>query len=477
MIKKFTILGFFIVCSLLYAQPQPPFTAKIPKTFTEHGSSRTDDYFWLNNPRDTAVLSHLRAENAYVESMMKHTEALQKTIYDELVARIEQKYESLPVKKNGYWYYERYEEGKQYPLYCRKKEMLSALEEIFLDVNALAKGHQIFMVRGYSVSRDNLRLVYGVDTAGDRRCVAYVKNLVDGAVAKEVLANTSGAYEWANDNATIVYVVNDPTVRPYQARRHRLGTDPKDDAVVYTEKDSTFGVGLSSTRHNERLIITSGSTLSTECRFLDADHPDQSPILIQPRKPDILYSVAGCEGKDLFLLTNRSAKNFKLVKAPLSNPVASNWTDIIPHNTKALLENAVVFKNYIVAQQKMNALSHILIMDRSTRSSYPVDFREQAFVAAMSAATDADDLDSIRYTYTSLTQPETEYWYNLRTKERKVLKKAAVGGGYDESLYETKRIWAPARDGAKVPVTIVYKKKTMPMDRTVIVLILRSTAR
>ena len=229
--KNLTILTAFFVSLSLFgcAQPEPPKPKKVPFEFAEYGQKRTDDYYWLNNPADSAVIQHLRAENAYTETMLKHTEDLQKTIYDELVARIEQKYESLPARENGYWYYVRFEEGKQYPLYCRKNGDLTAGEEVFLNVPQMATGHQIYMVRGYSVSPSNSLLAYGIDTTGNRQCALYTKNIATSKFSPEVISNTSGNYEWANDNTTLFYVVNDHTIRAYRVMKHTLGADPASD--------------------------------------------------------------------------------------------------------------------------------------------------------------------------------------------------------------------------------------------------------
>lgn len=244
--RRQTLLSALFVSLLLTgcAQPDPPKTRKVPKEFVEFGNKRTDDYYWLNNRADSTVIQHLREENAYTESMLRHTESLQKTIYDELVARIEQKYQSLPTRENGYWYYIRYEEGKQYPFYCRKKGDLSAGEEVFLNVPQMAAGHQIFMVRGFSVSPSNSLVAYGIDTTGDRKCTLFLKNTTTSAISPEVISNTSGSYQWANDNVTLFYVVNDQTIRAYRVMRHALGTNPALDREVFSEPDSTFSVSL-----------------------------------------------------------------------------------------------------------------------------------------------------------------------------------------------------------------------------------------
>jgi oligopeptidase B len=442
-------------------QPEPVRTKKVPKNFVEFDRTRVDDYFWLNNPRDSTVIEHLREENAYTEAMLKHTEGLQKKIYDELVGRIEQKYVTVPVRENGYWYYVRYEEGKQYPLHCRRNDSLAAAEEVFLDVPRMAEGHHIFMVRGTAVSPDNHWLAYGIDTSGDRRCILRMRNLTTGLESPETIMNTSGDYQWAHNNQTLFYVLNDHTVRAYKVMKHTRGTDPSADSEVYRESDSTFGVSLSSTRDHAYIFLSSRSTLR---RYIPAGTPEAPPVLIQPRRKDLLYSVLDHEGDALFVQTNKDAKNFKLVKTSLASPGLKNWRDVIPHRPDALLQDAAVFTHFLVAQQKINGLTQILVIDRRTQQSKFVDFGEQAYVADFYAATDSYDLDSIRYSYSSLTTPRSIFRYNLVSGERSLLKRDSIGGGYDASLYETQRIWAVSVDSVRVPVSVVFRKSLFKHD-------------
>lgn len=443
---------------------QPPLARKEAKVFTEQGKQRIDNYDWLRNPQDTAVIAHLKAENAYVEAMMKHTEETQKKLYDEMVERIEQRYESLPTKQNGYWYYVRYDEKSQYPLYCRKKGVTSAPEEIMMDINKLAEGHQIYLVRGRSVSRDNNWVAFAEDTTGNRRSTTYFKNLNTGTVSKEIIPNTSGSYAWSNDNKTFYYIVNDQTVRPYKLMKHTLGNDPASDQEIYTEKDSTFTLNLSASKDNRYIFIYSSSTTTTEARYLDANNPSASFVLIQPRQRDLLYYPNYVEGNNFVIYNNHQAKNFKLSQAPIANPGINSWTDIIPHRDSALLENVEILQQYIVAQHKVKGLNQITVVNRKDNSSYLVPFSEDAYVANMDLATDDFSSDSIRYSYTSLTTPTTDYGFNLSTKQKIELKQQKVGGGFKQSDYETRRIWAPALDGTLIPVSIVYKKGTFKKD-------------
>jgi oligopeptidase B len=401
---------------------QPPVTMKGTKVFTEHGNKRTDDYYWLNNPSDSNVINHLKLENLYVGNYMKHTEELQKKIYDEIVARIPGRDESLPVKRNGFWYYSRFEEGKQYPYYARKKETTTAGEEVILDVPALAKNHQIYIVRGSGISIDNQQLAYGIDTAGDRRSTLYFKNLSNRQIYPDVINNTSGNYVWANNNKTIYYVINDHTVRPYKVMRHTLGTDKNSDREVYTESDSTYRIGLSKSKNNKYIFIHSTSTNTSEDRYLNPDNINASPVIIQPRTNDIEYNTDYFEGNVFHIYTNKDAKNFRFVTAPVNKPAVENWKDVIPPNDKAYLQNAEVLKDYYVAQTKENGLTQIKIFDRKTGKWKKINFGEEDFVANLYMATDDYASDSIRYYFTSLRTPGSEFLYNLKTGKKKIIK-------------------------------------------------------
>ena len=445
---------------------KPPATKKVPRVFTEHGNTRTDDYFWLSDPKDSAVVDHLKEENAYTVAYMKHTEDLQKKIYDELVARIDQQASTLPYKRNGYWYYTRYEEGKQYPFYCRKKNDLNSAEEVFLDVPALSAGHQIFFVRGWSVARNNNLVATGVDTTGGRRSTLTIKDLATGKLLPERISNTSGDFAWSSDSKVLYYVVNDHTVRPYKLMKHVIGTDPSADKPIFMESDSTREVYMTSSNDNHYIFINANATNSSEVRYLDATRPDAPPVMIQPRTNNLEYSVDYFEGDVFHIRTNNKAENFKFVETPVSSPGVTSWKDIIPYSPTAYLQDVVVLKDYFVAQSKVNGLTEIKIINRKDKSSYNVDFGEEAFVANMYMATDDFDSDSIRYSYSSLTTPSSDFMYGLSSKQKRLLKQQKIGGGFDAVKYETKRIWAKATDGTMVPMSIVYKKDEFKKDGT-----------
>ncbi|MEO8765594.1 MAG: S9 family peptidase [Ginsengibacter sp.] len=455
----------FVVIPQIFAQDlRQPVTKKGPKVFSEHGHTRTDDFFWLGNSSDTNVINHLKEENLYVDNYMKHTEALQKKLYDEIVARIPGRDESLPVKRNGFWYYSRFEEGSQYPLYARKKETTNAPEEITLDVPVLAKNHQIYMVRGWRVSTDNQQLAYGIDTSGDRRSTLYIKNLSSGGLHPEIIPNTSGSYAWANDNKTIYYVANDHTVRGYKVMRHTLGAGINTDTEIYTESDSTYEIDLSKSKNNKYIFINTVSTNTTEDRYLDADNNSASPVIIQPRTNNLEYKTNYFEGNVFHIYTNRNAKNFKLVTAPINKPSVENWKDVIPVNEHALLQNVDILKDYYLAQTKENGLTQIKIFDRKTSKWKMINFGEEDYVADMYMASDDFASDSIRYHLTSLKTPESEYMYDLKTGIRKLLKQEKTGGNFNPELYTAKRVWSTSGDGTKVPVSIIYRNDKFKKD-------------
>ncbi|MER3472354.1 MAG: oligopeptidase B [Chitinophagaceae bacterium] len=341
---------------------------------------------------------------------------------------------------------------------------MTADEEVVLDVPTLAKNYKIYIVRGTAMATDNNHYAYGVDTAGDRRSMLYIKDLSNGTLAKEVISNTSGNYVWANDGKNIYYVLNDPTVRAYKVMRHKLGSDPSGDEEIYTERDSTYRVGLSKSRNNRYIFIHSESNNITEASYLDANNPEAKPIIIQARTPNLEYSVDYYEGSVFHIRTNKNAKNFKLVTAPIANPGMANWKDVIPGSDRSYLENFTILKDYYLMQAKENGLTQIKIFDRKNNKWKAVNFGEEDYVASMYLATDDYATDSIRYYFTSPATPGSEYKYNLKTGDKVLLKRQQVGGGFDPSLYQTKRIWSTSRDGVKVPVFIVYRKDKFKGD-------------
>jgi len=441
-----------------------PAAEKVIHTFTEHGNEREDPYHWLSDKTDPTVLAHLEKENEHTTDMLAHTKGLQDDLYNELVARIEQKYESLPSKRNGYWYYVRYEEGNEYPFYCRKKGNLAAPEEIILNVNEMSKGHEIYRLFQYFVSPDNEKIAFLVDTSGDRRNTLYFKNLKTGEILADQLSNCSYGGAWANDNQHFFYTLNDKTVRSYRVMRHALGQATTSDTQLYIEPDSTFSAGVNRSQDGRYIFMGSGSTTSAEFWFLPSDRPLSTPKVIQPRQKGLEYQVESYTGKELHIYNNHEAQNFKISTAPLSNPGIGNWKDVVPHKEGVLINSFMVKEKYLVVQERSNALDMLHVFDRTTGEESYVDFGEEVYTANMYNPTDEFKSDSIRYNYTSLTTPRSVIGYNLTTQAKKVLKQVVVGGNYDATQYETKRVWATAADGEKVPISLVYNKETFKKD-------------
>jgi len=463
MALKTTSLLLAVFCSIqLFAQVVPS-TKKQPKVFNEHGHERVDDYYWLSNPGDSNVIKHLTEENAYVDAYLKKTEGLQKTIFDELVGRIEQRFVSLPNQDNGYWYYIGYDKDAQYPKYFRKKGTLAAKEELMLDVPQMAKAYQIFLVRGWKVSDNNRYLAYAIDTNGSRRSQLKIRDLNTGKDLPDVMNNTSGQAVWSADGKQMLYVTNDHTVRSYKVMLHTIGSSTSADKEIYTEKDSTFSVYIQKSKTGRYVFIHRGHGNSSEVAYLDAANLSGSPVLIAARQPNILYFPEHYEGSVFHIRTNKDATNFRLVSAPVSNPGIDNWKDVIAHDPEAMLEGTEILKNYIVGQWKKKGLTQILYLDRKTNNWKAVPFDQDAYIADMSMATDRYDSDSIRFYYSSLVTPGTDYAYNLKTGSRKQLKQQQVAG-FNASLYQTKRIWIKATDGTQVPVVLAYKKSLFKQD-------------
>lgn len=460
-ISLFALLLF--ACRQDSTKETPDLTApeakKKAETFAEHDQSRIDPYHWLSEKNDPEVINYLERENAYTEQMLAHTEELQQELYEELISRIEQNYESLPVKRNGYWYYVRYEEGQEYPLYCRKKSSLDQPEEIMLNVNKMAEGYEIYRLFQYFVSPDNQTIAYLVDTAGDRRNTLYFKNLSTGALLPDVVANCSYGGAWSADNQYFFYTLNDKTVRSYRVMRHNLGIDPAKDMEMYIEPDSTYSVGLTRSWDDRFILVNSGSTSSTEYWFIRADQPLDEFQLVQPRQKDLEYYVNSYTGQVFHILNNRNARNFKLSTAPVDASGVRNWKDLVPHQDGVLLNDYTVREKYLVIQQRSEALDRVEVIDRESGKSYFLDFGEDAYTARISDPTDEFSSDSIRYEYSSLSTPQSTFGYNLSTKQKKLLKQEKIGGGFEASNYESKRLWATARDGTEVPVSIVYRKE------------------
>lgn len=432
-----------------------PKAKKIPKILKKHNHERIDNYYWLNEKENPEVIAYLNAENAYIKSKLEPTEALQKEIFEEITAKIVKDDSSVPYEMNGYWYYVRYEEGKDYPIYCRKKESLEADEIILLDVNLLAKGHAYYAVAGLSISPDNKMLCYGVDNVSRRIYTLYFKNLETGETLKETIENTTGGASWANDNKTLFFTqIEGETLRAYKIFRYALGSN---DAVeIYHEKDDTFSVDVAKSKSKQYLMIESHSTLSTETQILSADEPLGAFKVFAKREKDLEYTVEHKD--DAFVIeTNYEAKNFRLMTCGLEETAKEDWRELVAHREDVLLEGFELFNDYLVLEEKKNGLTEIRIIESQTGDSYYLDFGEEVYDAYISMNLNFDT-DVLCYGYNSLTTPDSTIAFNMKTKEKKILKETEVLGDFNKKDYESKRLWARAKDGKKIPLSIVYKK-------------------
>lgn len=440
-----------------------PVAEIIPKDRIIHGDTVVDNYYWMidyfkKGSDSTKVVGYLKAENAYLNTMMKGTEKFQGDLFKEMKARIKEKDESVPVFRNGYFYYTRTEDGKQYFKYCRKKGSLTAKEEVLLDVDELAKGHAFYSATGFSVSPDNKLLAYGVDQVSRRQYTINIKNLETGEVYKDAITNTDGASVWANDNKTIFYTANNPvTLLSEKIKKHALGADAKKDVVVYNEKDNSNYIGVGKSKNGKWIYIVSEATLTSEWQLINADHPESSFKIFQPRTKDVLYNVTPLDDKFL-ILTNWNAKNFRLMECPLDKTSKENWKEVIPHRKDVLIENVEEFKDYIVLSERKNGLTDLRVQKRDG-SDYYIEFEEPAYDASVGSNPEYSS-KTIRYYYTSLTTPSSVYDYDLEKKDQKLLKQQQVVGGYNPKDYVTERVFATAKDGTKIPVALVYKKGT-----------------
>ena len=435
----------------------PPTVAKKPTELLKHNDKRIDNYYWLNERENPEVIDYLNAENTYLKTVMKSTEGFQESLYNELISRIKQDDESVPYLDKGYYYYTKYEEGGEYPIYCRKKDNLDNEEEILLNVNTMAKGYSYYQVSGVSVSPDNKLVAFGVDTVSRRKYTIYVKNLLSGEIYKDKVVETTGRAAWGNDNETFFFTRKDPvTLRSEKIYRHKLGDIPVDDKLLYFEEDETFSVGVGRSKSGKYLFIGSSSTLSSEFWYLNADQPDGDFKVVQSRIKDLEYSVDHF-GEHFYIRTNKDAENFKLMKTPLGKTGLANWEELIPHRKDVYFESFELFNNYLVLEETKEGLPFIRIINQSTGEDSYLPFDEEVYTAGVSINKDFNT-DLLRFTYTSLTTPQSTFDYNMKTGEKTLLKQDEIEGGYNSDDYFTERQWATAKDGTKIPLSIVYKK-------------------
>jgi oligopeptidase B len=444
------------------AEPVRPPVAKVdPARLEEHGHVRVDDYHWLKDRDNPEVLGYLEAENAYTARMMAPTKPLQETLFREFKDRIKQTDVSVPYRKDDYFYYSRTVEGQDYPIYCRKRGSLDAPEQIMLDVNEIARGHKFCSARPGDISPQQDLLAYSVDTVGRRFYTLRFKNLSTGEPLPDTIPDVTGNVAFANDNRTVLYGKQDPkTLRSYRIYRHVLGTDPAKDELVFEEQDETFSTFVFKTKSKKYLMIVSSHTLSTEVRYLDADRPAEQPRVFEPRRRDHEYSVDHY-GDSFYIRTNHEAKNFRLMKTKVGQTGMASWTEVLPHRDDVLLEDVEIFRDHLVVSERKNGLLQLRIRPWSGAAEHYVDFGEPAYVA-FPTSNFQFDTTVLRFGYSSMTTPSSVYDYDMSSKQRKLLKRDEVLGGFDPANYRTERIYVAARDGKRVPVSLVYRVPFAP---------------
>lgn len=433
-----------------------PDAGEKPETLSLHGDTRVDPYYWLNQRSDSNVIHYLEAENAYREKMTAHLKAFEEKLYQEMRGRIKEDDESVPYKDNGYYYLTRYETGQEYATNSRKKGSLQAAEEVLLDVNEMAKPYGYYDVGDLAVSPDNKILAYTEDTLSRRIYNIRFKNLETGAMLQDNIPGTSGSVVWANDNRTVFYTIKDETLRNYKVLRHKLGTNSTQDLEVYHEKDATFDLYLGKSKSNKFIYVVAGQTLSTEYLVLDANQPEGKFKPVHPRERNLEYHVSDF-GDKFYIRTNLNAPNFRLMETPQAASGKANWKEVIPHREEVLLEGMDVFKNYLVLSERKAGIAQIRIKPWNGSAEHYIPFQEEAYVAYTGINLDYDT-ELLRLEYESMTTPPTTYDYNMASQEFTQLKQQEVLGGFNPADYISERAFVTARDGAKVPVSIVYKK-------------------
>lgn len=447
--------------SLLSAQtapPMPPVAEPRPHTLSIHGHDRVDEYFWLREREDPEVIRYLEAENEYTEEVMGHTAGLRDTLFQEIRGRIDQSDSSVPVRDGGYLYYTRYEEGKQYPIFARRQGSMDAPEQVLIDANEMAAGHGYFAVGARAVSPDGNLLAFSVDTVGRRFYNLRFRDLRTGELLPETIGSITANVAWATDNRTLFYTRQDPaTLRSYQIYRHRIGTDPAADELIYQEDDPTFSSYVFRTKSDRYLMVVSSQTLSTEYRYLDADDPDGELRVFLPRERNHEYRLDHF-GEHFYVVTNDGgARNFKLVRTPVGATSRADWEEILPHREDVLLQGIEIFRGHMVATERRDGLIQLRVRPWSGDGEHYIDFGESAYLAYVGPNPEYDT-DVLRFGYTSMTTPTSTYDYEMSTRERTLLKREAVLGGFDPADYVTERLYATARDGTRVPISLVYRR-------------------
>ena len=441
-------------------------TQSAPKkeyAITQHGITRIDEYYWMREREDPQVIEYLQAENQYLEETLKHIQPLEEKLFEEMKGRIKEVDSSAPEKIRNYFYYTRTEADQQYPIYCRKKDSLEAPEEILLDQNQLAHGHEFCSVSAFSISPDETKLAYSVDLEGAEVYTIYIKNLNDDSLYPETINRTHGSVyftvgaEWAEDSETLYYLSLDTYHRAYQLFRHTLGTNSSEDELLFHETDETYSLTLFKTRSQQYIMLYHYNTLSQEMRFLAADKPDAELKVLQPRKPGLEYYATHL-GDSFLIITNDNARNFRLMKTPVSTPGMENWHEILGNRADVLIEHVDVFENHIVLHERKNGLRQLRISHTDGVSNLRyVSFPDPTYEVFVEINFEFST-NQMRFRYSSLTTPMSVISFNMDTGEWTVLKEDEVPGGYDKTQYVTEYIYATASDGKKIPLSIAYKK-------------------
>ena len=436
---------------------KPPVAPKKPKELIIHNDKRIDDYYWLNERENPETIKYLEAENAYTAAFMSAEKELENSIYNEIIGRIAPEDSSVPVFDNGYWYYTRYEAGKEYPVVCRKKDSLEQEEQILLDCNELAIGHKYYHLGGYQVSPDNKWLVYGEDTVSRRQYKLKFKNLQTGETRQKAISNSSGNAVWSADSRYIFYTWKDEqSLRSCKIFRHELATQNDESALVFEEEDETFICGVSKTRSGKYLLIGSYSTLSNEFRFLDAGQPLGEFQVFEPRSREHEYSIDHHEDH-FYIISNLHARNFKLLRTKTTQPGIDNWEEVIPHREEVLLEDIDLFKDFYVLSERINGNAQLCVVDWKNGQKNYIHLGEDAFCIYSSGNPDYN-ANRLRFAYTSMTIPNSVYEYDPASRQSKLLKQQIIVGGYDSVEYQSERLFAKSKDGVAVPISLVYKK-------------------
>lgn len=438
---------------------KPPTAVKKEKLLEIHGDVRIDNYYWLNDRENTEVIEYLEQENDYYEKMTAHTRNFKAALFEEMKARIKEDDESVPYFYNGYYYISRYEVGKDYPIHSRKKGSMEAPEEIMFDVNEMAKGYAYYSLKGINISGDNKWAAFGVDTLSRRKYSIFIKNLETGEIRKDEIKNTSGGSTWANDHKTLFYTRKDDlTLRADRVFKHTLGSDPNTDTLVFHETDETYNTYVYKTKSEEYLVIGSSSTITSEFQILDANHPEGNFKVFQPRRRGLEYDIYHF-GDYFYIITNKDgAINFKLMKTKANNTALDQWEEVIPHRQDVLLEEIDIFKEYLVVSERSQGLNKIRVMRWDRKDDYYLPFDNETYMAHTTQNIEYNT-QILRFNYNGLTTPASIIDFNMETKEKTVKKEMEVlGGKFDKHNYESKRVWALAADGSKIPISMVYRK-------------------